>query len=126
MGTVTYTDPIHSGDRPLTAEVWSPGPRKRTLWARTPDGDWVVISMDKRTLIAPLADPRFEPCPGHMTYAPGAGGNPWKWEPGTGTRMDCARYCRDTARLDYVRMFRTDRGDFTQAERARCVALFEL
>lgn len=122
MDTVTYTDPIHSGDRPLTAEVWSPGPRKRTVWARTPDGDWVVISVDTRKLVAPLVDPRFEPCPGHWRYVPGGRDT---WEPSTGTRLDCARYCRDAARLEYVRVFRTDRRDFTLAERARCAALFE-
>lgn len=123
MTTVIYTDPAHPGDRPLTAEVWSPGPRKRTLWARTPEGEWVVIHMDKRTLVAPISDPRFELCPGHMRY--GLGEKP-AWQPSAGTRMDCAAYCRDTARADYTRLFRTERNDFTQAERARCVALFEI
>ena len=47
MGAVTYYDPAHSGDCPLSGEVWSPGPRKRTLWVRTEDGQYVVVSLDK-------------------------------------------------------------------------------
>lgn len=117
MGTVTFTD---NGDHTLTAEVWSPGPRKRTVWARTSSGEWVVINVDTRTRVAPLTDPRFEPCPGHTTYVD----HKPVWHPGEGTRLDCARYCRETARGDYVRLFRINRRDFTLTERARLVALF--
>lgn len=124
MTTVTYFDPPHSGDQPLAGEVWSPGPVKRSLWVRTPAGDWVVVQLQPRIVVHnPTPDPRFEPCPGHWRYVKGGERT---WEPSAGTRMECARYCRDTARLKYMRLFRANRRDFTLAERARCAALFEI
>lgn len=124
MGAITYYDPPHSGDRPLTGEIWSPGPRKRTLWVRAEDGTWVVVSLDKCTVVAPLKDPRFTPCPGHLRYNTGNKANPWTLMPSAGVRLDCPD-CGPTARQEYVRLFRVDRRDFTQAEWRRCIALFE-
>lgn len=123
---VTYLDPPVSGDRPLTGEVWSPGPNKRTWWVRAEDGAWVVVHLDKRVIVHnPNTDPRFEKCPGHHRYNTDNKGNPWTREPSKGIRLDC-RDCGPGARQKYVTTFRPDRRDFTQAERARCAALFEI
>lgn len=120
---VTYFDPPVSGDRPLTGELWSPGPNKRTWWVRT-DGTWVVVHLDSRSVVHnPRTDPRFQSCPGHMRYTSGRKGSPWTWEPSSGARLDCGD-CSPTARHEYVTRFRRDRRDFTQVECARAVALF--
>lgn len=123
---VTYFDALKTGDRPFTGEVWSPGPNKRTLWVCGVDGQYVVVHMDSRQVVhSPKTDPRFEPCPGHWRYNPADKGNPWTREPSKGIRLDCAD-CAPVARQEYVRVFRPDRRDLTQAERARCAALFAI
>lgn len=40
------------------AEVWSPGPSPRTVWALLGDGAAVVVHLDKRTQVQPPGDPR--------------------------------------------------------------------
>lgn len=123
---VTYLDPPVSGDRPLTGEVWSPGPNKRTWWVRAEDGSWVVVHLDTRSVVhGPRVDLRFQPCPGHMRYTPSRKDNPWTRDPGKVIRLDCPD-CAPSARQEYIRTFRPDRRDFTQAERARCAALFAI
>lgn len=123
---VTYYDKWRTGDQPLTGEVWSPGPNKRTLWVRAEDGQYVVVHMDSRQVLHnPRTDPRFEHCPGHWRYSTTNKANPWTRDPGKGVRLECPD-CAPSARQDYVRTFRPDRRDFTQAERARCAALFAI
>lgn len=90
----------------MDGEVWSAGPRPRSVWVLSEDGPHAV-HMDKQREFTPPVDPRDQPHPVWCKRNPSCG-------------------CWDAARARYLQRFRYGPPPLRVTEWARAIDLFRI